>query len=100
MSEFKLDTLSETFYLDVYSNLSKRIILIQDRYIKSRIKYIWRLPLLSRIAASKIILMFSNPEVNIASISEDGRYKIAYSQKVAIVGRSELWALLILKRSE
>lgn len=97
MSDNGLDVISETFSLSNYSDINKRIHSIQDEYILSRIKSFWKLPLIIRFTVTKLIAVFSKVEIIIMGI-EDGEFKVCYSQRGMVMGQSEFWALLLLKR--
>lgn len=97
MSESTLDVISENFSLSDYNDINKRIHFIQDEYILSRIKLFWRLPLIIRFTVTKLMTVFSKAEIIIMGI-EDGKFTVSYSQRGMVMGKSEFWALLLLKR--
>lgn len=97
MDDNGLDVISETFSLSNYNDINKRIHFIQDEYILSRMKLFWRLPLIIRFTVTKLMAVFSAPEVSITGI-EDGEFTVSYSQRGMVMGQSEFWALLLLKR--
>ena len=97
MCETTLDVIGENFSLSNYSDINTRIRFIQDKYIMSRIKRFWRLPLIVRFTVTKIIAVFSTPEVCIIGI-EDEEFQVSYSQRAMVMGQSEFWANLLLKR--
>lgn len=96
MSDAKLTEVSKNFWLKDYNTLSSEIVSFQDIYIKSRLKWFWRLPLLCFFAARKLTLLFTAPEIHITAIAEKG-YRINYSQKMMLVGKTEFWALLLMR---
>ena len=97
MTDTGLDLISETFSLNNYLNVTSRIAAIQERYIESRIKWFWRLPLIRQFTATKVILMFTAPGIDISGV-EDEKFTVAFSQRVMLVGRTEFWAHLLMKR--
>lgn len=97
MCDNGLDLISEGFSLFNYNDINARIHSIQDEYIASRIKRFWRLPFIIRFTATKIMVVFSAPNVVISGI-EHSEFQVSYSQRAMVVGNSEFWALLLLKR--
>ena len=98
MDDTGLDEISEKFFIDNYSDINSRISVIQEKYIESRIKQFWRLPLVRQFTATKIVLMFTAPSIEILEIADEYKPFIEFSQKVMVVGKSEFWACLLLKR--
>jgi hypothetical protein len=97
MTDTGLDEISETFSLRDYMDISSRIFAVQKKYIESRIKWFWRLPLIRQFTATKVVLMFTAPGIDISGV-EDGHFMVAFSQRVMLVGKSEFWANLLMKR--
>ena len=93
MDDTGLDEISETFELNNYFDINSRIATVQEKYIESRIKWFWRLPLIRQFTATRIVLMFSKPEIY---INKD--FSTNFNQKVMLVGKSLFWAKLLLKR--
>jgi hypothetical protein len=97
MDDTGLDLISEIFSLNDYLNVASRIAAIQEKYIESRIKRFWRLPLIRQFTATKVVLMFTAPGIDISGV-EDEKFIVAFSQRVMLVGRTEFWAHLLMKR--
>lgn len=97
MADAGLDLISETFSLNDYMDISSRIAAIQEKYIESRIKWFWRLPLIRQFTSTKVVLMFTTPGIDISGV-EDEKFIVAFSQRVMLVGRTEFWAHLLMKR--
>lgn len=97
MDDSGLDEIRENFSLTNYNNASAHIHSIQDKYIMSRMRRFWGLPLIVQFAAKRVIFMCTAPEIHIDSIIS-GKFNICYSQKVMLAGRSLFWAKLLMKR--
>jgi len=97
MDDTGLDEISETFSLNNYMDINSRIATIQEKYIESRIKWFWRLPLIRQFTATKVVLMFTEPGVDISGVKDD-KFIITFAQRVMLVGKSLFWAKLLLKR--
>jgi len=98
MDDTGLDEISEKFFVNNYSNINLRISIIQEKYIESRIKWVWRLPLIRNFTATKVVLMFSAPSIEILEIADEYKPFIEFNQKVMLVGKSLFWAHLLMKR--
>ena len=97
MDDTGLDLISETFSLRDYMDISSRISAVQEKYIESRIKWFWRLPLIRQFTATKVVLMFTTPGIDISGV-EDDKFIVTFSQQAMLVGRTEFWAHLLMKR--
>jgi len=97
MNDTGLDEISENFSLTNYIDINSHISIIQEEYIESRIKWFWRLPFIRQFTATKILLMHSAPKIDISGV-EGEKFIIAFTQTAMVVGKSEFWSLLLLKR--
>ena len=97
MDNTTLDEISAIFFLDNYFDMNSHIAKRQEEYIESRIKLFWRLPLIRHFTASKVVLMSSAPSIKLSD-AEGECFNVFFSQKVMLVGKSQFWALLLLKR--
>ena len=97
MDDTGLDEINEIFAIDNYFDLNLLISRAQNKYIESRIKWIWRRKIIRLLTATKVVLMFSAPEIRMES-GENTAFKIYFKQKVMLVGKSELWAHILMKR--
>jgi len=97
MTDTGLDLISETFSLKDYMDINSRITAIQEKYIESRIKWFWKLPLIRQFTATKVVLMFAAPGIDISGV-ESEHFLVAFSQRIMLVGRTEFWAHLLMKR--
>ena len=96
MDDNGMDDLKGRFILPNYNDINIYLHARQDLYVESRIRRFWRLPLLEWAARRKVIFFCSEPDINIFGM-EKGAFIINYFQKVMLMGKSEFWALLILK---
>ena len=97
MDELALDILDEKFSLRDYNNVNMHIRSIQDKYIMSRIRFFWKLPLVLKFTATKLITVFSTPDIQIVGIEND-EFQVVYSQRAMVMGKTEFWANRLLKR--
>ena len=97
MDDTGLDEIRETFSLKNYYNLDEHIFTIQKKYIEGRIKWFWKLPLIRLLTAKKITFMGTQADIKINGV-ENGEFTMDYNQKGMVVGKSEFWANLLLKR--
>lgn len=88
-----LDIIKDTFFLENYNDLIPQIYKMQEKFIESRIKWFWALPLVRRFTVRRVKLLCVKPDIEIL-----GQFKIIFTQRVMLVGVTEFWALLLLKR--
>ena len=98
MQDSNLDEISGIFDPKGLFNVSGHIAAAQEKYIESRIKWFWKLGPLKLFSASKVKLLFTEPEVEWGSEENEKFVKVAFKRKLILAGNSYFWSWLLLKR--